>query len=378
MNHTVWFLPGVAAVFAMKNLLEESFNASFWGEYTVKAVAGNGPGVGVGAAALPPVTKAIGDGFDRKTITLTCGKLLTGVTVPQWSSILMLNNLGTPESYFQAAFRVQSPWSIWNPEGDDPNEERVVKPACLVIDFAPTRALRLFAEYGMRLGEGVDADRDVRDLHRFLPVLGFDGTQMREIHVDEIIDAAFESTSIDVRRMSSKVFIDANLSKLEGLNEDVRRALERVTRPTISPGSSAEGETVINVTEELEHTSGGTNGDDTGSGAEEAGDLPLSEVEERLLFLSSRINAFMYLSEIVEKNLTDVLDTDEEELFRTVMELAPSDMDALVVAGLFNEQAMRFAIHQFRRADEASFSYTGLNPRLICQHGIHHCDRWAS
>jgi hypothetical protein len=69
-----------------------------------------------------------------------CGKLTTGVTVPQWSSILMLRNLKSPETYFQAAFRVQSPWSIRNPNGDDPNAEEILKPVCFVFDFAPARA----------------------------------------------------------------------------------------------------------------------------------------------------------------------------------------------------------------------------------------------
>ena len=85
--------------------------------------------------------RAIGSGFESKTITLSCGKLTTGVTVPQWSSILMLRNLKSPETYFQAAFRVQSPWSIKNPNGDNPNEEEILKPVCFVFDFAPTRAL---------------------------------------------------------------------------------------------------------------------------------------------------------------------------------------------------------------------------------------------
>ena len=75
----------------------------------------------------------------------------TGVTVAQWSAILMLRNLKSPETYFQSAFRVQSPWSIKNPNGDDPNEEEVLKPACFVFDFAPTRALRQLSEYGIGL-----------------------------------------------------------------------------------------------------------------------------------------------------------------------------------------------------------------------------------
>jgi hypothetical protein len=120
LQHSFWFLPNVAACHAMANLLAEKHNI-FWHDY--KVVVAAGASAGIGLEALPPVRKAIESGFDTKTITLSCGKLTTGVTVPQWSSILMLRNLKSPESYFQAAFRVQSPWSIKNPNGDNPNEE---------------------------------------------------------------------------------------------------------------------------------------------------------------------------------------------------------------------------------------------------------------
>ena len=132
----------------MANLLAEKQN-TFWHDYKVLTVAGASAGIGLDA--LPPVRQAIGSGFETKTITLSCGKLTTGVTVPQWSSILMLRNLNSPETYFQAAFRVQSPWSIKNPNGDDPREEDVLKPICFVFDFAPTRALRQLADYGVGL-----------------------------------------------------------------------------------------------------------------------------------------------------------------------------------------------------------------------------------
>ena len=132
----------------MANLLAEKHN-TFWHDYEVVVAAGASAGIGLDA--LPPVRKAIGSGFETKTITLSCGKLTTGVTVPQWSSILMLRNLKSPETYFQAAFRVQSPWSIKNPNGDNPNEEEILKPVCFVFDFAPTRALRQLSEYGIGL-----------------------------------------------------------------------------------------------------------------------------------------------------------------------------------------------------------------------------------
>ena len=179
LNHSFWFLPTVASCHAMANLLAEKQN-TFFHAYEVLTVAGAGAGVGL--AALPPVREAIGNGHDTKTITLSCGKLTTGVTVPQWSSMLMLRNLNSPETYFQAAFRVQSPWSIKNPHGDDPNEEEILKPVCFVFDFAPTRALRQMAEYGGGLApEAPNPEDGVKELVSFLPVLAYDGSHMTQV-----------------------------------------------------------------------------------------------------------------------------------------------------------------------------------------------------
>lgn len=135
------------------------------------------------------VRKAIGSGFDTKTITLSCGKLTTGVTVPQWSSILMLRKPKWPETCFQAAFRVQSPWSIKNPNGDDPNEEEILKSVCFVFDFAPTRALRQLSEYGIGLSPNEpNPENAVSDLVSFPPVLAYDGANMVQIDARGILD----------------------------------------------------------------------------------------------------------------------------------------------------------------------------------------------
>ena len=88
----------------MKNLLEEKANV-FFHDFEINLAAGSQAGIGLDA--LPPVLNSIGDGFSTKTITLTCMKLTTGVTVPQWGGIFMLFNCSSPETYFQAAFRVR-------------------------------------------------------------------------------------------------------------------------------------------------------------------------------------------------------------------------------------------------------------------------------
>ena len=219
LQHSFWFLPNVAACHAMANLLAEKQN-TFWHEYEVLVAAGASAGIGLDA--LPPVRKAIGSGFETKTITLSCGKLTTGVTVPQWSSILMLRNLKSPETYFQAAFRVQSPWSIKNPNGDDPHEEEILKPACFVFDFAPTRALRQLSEYGIGLSPNEsNPENAVKDLVSFLPVLAYDGATMMQIDAGGILDWAMSGSTgtLLARKWESAVLVNVD-------NDTLRRILD--------------------------------------------------------------------------------------------------------------------------------------------------------
>lgn len=109
LSHTIWFLPNVASCYAMANLLAQKQN-QFYSDYKVIVCAGVKAGIGVDA--LQPVLKEMGNPLETKTITLSCGKLTTGITVKPWTGIFMLRNLKSPETYFQAAFRVQSPWTI--------------------------------------------------------------------------------------------------------------------------------------------------------------------------------------------------------------------------------------------------------------------------
>src|ERR1022692_2253978 len=113
LSHTFWFLPTVASCHAMSNLLGQKQN-KFYQDYTVVIAAGANAGIGVDA--LPPVQDAMDNPLQTKSITLSCGKLTTGVSVKPWTGIFMLRNSSSPETYFQAAFRVQTPWTIKNPD----------------------------------------------------------------------------------------------------------------------------------------------------------------------------------------------------------------------------------------------------------------------
>lgn len=189
LQHTYWFLPSVAACRAMSVLLRKRSNR-FFDDYKVIVAAGNE--AGMGAQAVEPVYNAMEDPQRTKTITLSCGKLSTGVTVKPWTGILMLRNTTSPETYFQAAFRVQSPWTAKDEHGED----IILKPFCYVFDFAPNRALRQVQEYSCQLNvHESNPERKVEDFIKFLPILAFDGSSMKEIDAAGVLDMAMSGTT---------------------------------------------------------------------------------------------------------------------------------------------------------------------------------------
>ncbi len=367
LQHSFWFLPNVAACHAMANLLREKNNI-FWREYD--AVVAAGASAGIGLEALPPVRKAIGSGFDTKTITLSCGKLTTGVTVPQWSSILMLRNLKSPESYFQAAFRVQSPWSIKNPNGDNPNEEEILKPVCFVFDFAPTRALRQLSEYAIGLSPGeLNPENAVKDLVSFLPVLAYDGANMTQIDAGGILDIAMAGTSATLlaRKWESALLVNVDNETLRRVlnNADALAAVERIE------GWRALGdkiiETIINKSEKVKDLK--NKAKDNALTDKEKKELTDEEreykskrklVQEKLIKFATRIPAFMYLTDFRENTLQDVITKLEPDLFLAVTGLTVKDFHLLVRLKVFNTEQMNQAVFAFRRYEDASLRYTGI------------------
>jgi hypothetical protein len=367
LQHAFWFLPNVAACRAMANLLVEKHN-TFWHDYAVVVAAGASAGIGL--EALPPVRKAIGSGFDTKTITLSCGKLTTGVTVPQWSSILMLRNLKSPESYFQAAFRVQSPWSIKNPNGDNPNEEEILKPVCYVFDFAPTRALRQLSEYGIGLSPGEpNPENSVKDLVSFLPVLAYDGANMTQIDAGGILDIAMAGTSATLlaRKWESALLVNVDNDTLRRVlgNPEAMAAVERIE------GWRALGdniiETIINKSEKVKDLK--NKAKDKALTDREKKELTDEEkeykskrklVQEKLIKFATRIPAFMYLTDYRENTLQDVITKLEPDLFRAVTGLDVKDFHLLVRLKVFNTEQMNQAVFAFRRYEDASLRYAGI------------------
>jgi hypothetical protein len=375
LQHAFWFLPNVAACYAMANLLAERHN-TFWLDYQIIVAAGALAGIGINA--LPPVRNAIGSGFDSKTITLSCGKLTTGVTVAQWSSILMLRNLKSPETYFQAAFRVQSPWSIKNPNGDNPNEEEILKPVCFVFDFAPTRALRQLSEYGIGLSPNEkNPENAVKDLVAFLPVLAYDGANMTQIDAGGILDIAMAGTSATLlaRKWESPLLVNVDNGTLHRIldNPEAMAALERIEGWRTLGDNIIE--TIINKSEKVKDLKNKAKERDLS--VREKKDLSDEEkeykskrklVQEKLIKFATRIPAFMYLTDYRENTLQDVITKLEPDLFLTVTGLTVQDFHLLVSLKVFNTEQMNQAVFAFRRYEDASLRYTGIDSHTDLTH----------
>jgi len=375
LQHSFWFLPNVAACQAMANLLAEKHN-TFWHDYDVLVAAGASAGIGL--EALPPVRHAIASGFETKTITLSCGKLTTGVTVPQWSSMLMLRNLKSPETYFQAAFRVQSPWSIKNPNGDNPNGEEILKPICFVFDFAPTRALRQLSEYGIGLSPNeANPENAVKELVSFLPVLAYDGANMTQIDAGGILDIAMAGTSATLlaRKWESALLVNVDNDTLKRImdNAEAMAAVERI-EGWRSLGDNII-ETIINKSEKVKELKNKAKEKDLS--AKEKKELSAEEkeykskrklVQEKLIKFATRIPAFMYLTDFRENTLQDVITKLEPELFLAVTGLTVQDFHLLVRLKVFNTEQMNQAVFAFRRYEDASLRYTGIDSHAGLSH----------
>ncbi|MBR2945891.1 MAG: GIY-YIG nuclease family protein [Bacteroidaceae bacterium] len=361
LSHTLWFLPNVASCFAMANLLAQRQN-KFYHDYKVVVCAGTGAGIGLDA--LRPVQANMGDPLDTKTITLTCGKLTTGVTVKPWTGIFMLRNLKSPETYFQAAFRVQSPWEVKNEEGS----KTIMKNECYVFDFALDRALRQISDYSCRLDiNESNPEAKVGEFIKFLPVLAYDGSSMKEVDAQDILDIALAGTSATLlaKRWESALLVNVD-------NETLKRLL--ASPEAMTALMNIEGfrnlnndlTTIINKSEAVKNAKK-ENPNPTAkekkvlSAEEKEMKSKRKQIQEKLIKFATRIPVFMYLTDYRERCLKDVITQLEPGLFKKVTGLNVEDFNMLCSLGVFNAPLMNDAIFKFKRYEDASLSYTGIN-----------------
>jgi len=361
LSHTLWFLPNVASCFAMANLLKQKQNA-FYHDYKINICAGTGAGIGLDA--LYPVQSSMGNPLETKTITLSCGKLTTGVTVRPWTGVFMLRNLKSPETYFQTAFRVQSPWEIT----DNLGNKQIMKQECYVFDFSLDRALRQISDYSCRLNvEESNPEKKVADFIHFLPVLAYDGSTMKQINAQDILDIAMAGTSATLlaKRWESALLVNVDNDTLGRLlaNKDALDALMRIE------GFRSLNQDITAIINKSEAVKKAKKEKETKLTDKEKKELTQEEkeyksmrkqIQEKLIKFATRVPIFMYLTDYRERSLKDVITQLEPGLFKKVTGLDVNDFNLLCSIGVFNASLMNDAIFKFKRYEDSSLSYTGI------------------
>ena len=180
-RHTLWILPGVKAAKALSRKLAEH---PVFGLFNVVNVAGDGDDEEESRDALELVNKAIGEDSDESyTITLSCGRLTTGVSVRPWTGVFMMAGSYSTSAagYMQTIFRVQTPYT----------HNGRMKTDCYAFDFAPDRTLRVLAEAAKvshKAGKQTEGDRKILgDFLNFCPIIAIDGGQMKKYKVETML-----------------------------------------------------------------------------------------------------------------------------------------------------------------------------------------------
>lgn len=237
LRHTFWMLNRVDSARALAKMLRQH---EVFKDYEIILAAGDGKidDDEENEKSFDKVRNAIakaekgGEGVKTKTITLSVGQLTTGVTVPEWTGVLMLSNMKSPALYVQAAFRAQNP-CLFNRNGKYQRKENAY-----VFDFDPARSLTVFEEYANDLYSGTtcgggDTDsrkQNVRRLLNFFPVIGEDEDgEMVELDAEQVLSIPRKIHSREVvRRGFMCDFLFQNISNIFHAPAEVIETLQQL------------------------------------------------------------------------------------------------------------------------------------------------------
>lgn len=372
LDHTLWYLNRVDSAYALKEALE---NHAVFKHFHIILAAGNELGAGLDAVA--PVRDAIK--HHPRTITLSVGKLTTGVSIPEWKGVMFLRDIASPENYFQTAFRAQTPFT-------DPKTGKR-KEHCYIFDFSPNRSLRLLTTYSEKLSKDSHltiSERKIGEFIRYLPVLKIDGNQMVEMDAREVL--TFDLSGIDAKGLGLRfverknVVVNAETINAINANEFTQQRCQDIfdrIKMFRKYNGASDGEmkdsdaNVVNLdindkkikdlksketTTEREEKKRDKDLND----AEKAQKSEREKVRELLRTLLSRIPIFMYLTDATEENLEQVLIETGDDLFRKATGIGIDDFRYLMELGLLKIDSIDGYILSFIKLENQNYEVVNM------------------
>jgi superfamily II DNA or RNA helicase len=307
VDHMLFVMPSdVASATAMSNMLKQRVG----NEYTIINVAGDN------IRSLERVKELIL--ANDKTITVTCGRFNTGVTVPEWDMVCMMDDTRAPETYFQTIFRCQSP------------DKMREKELCSVVDFNPQRCLEMIYEFADITAKPEQSTQSaVREFLDFAPVLDHSGNKPVEIEVDDVLNMMAETGGY-AERFGSNVMLNWALlddvaDKFYGIDAD---------KNVKKSGSVADNGLVAGKNY--------TNWDKRKTKAEIDQELKEArELRQRVITMMRRLPTYLFLEENKIDSIRDILYTNNVELFKDTVGLTIKDFEELCLGFIKTERLNR-------------------------------------
>lgn len=270
IRHSFWLLDRVASAKALERMLKKH---EVFKDYTIVLAAGDGRSadadVALAGKSLDRVRSVIAEAEKTggRTITLSVGQLTTGVTVPEWTAVIMLSNLSSPAQYMQAAFRAQNPCTF------ERGGQVMQKQNAYIFDFAPERTLTIYDAFANNLSPNPSGNtgirqENIRRLLNFFPVIGEDSEgRMVELDAAQVLTfpQVFKAREVVRRGFLSNLLFD-NVAGIFRYSEHYKEILDKLPKakaskiklgeaidlpeplPTVDPDGNAQvdAETVIN------------------------------------------------------------------------------------------------------------------------------------
>ena len=332
LKHMYWYMTSVNSVKAMARMLN---NHSFFSKYKIVVAAGDNDGesndtLNLVRDAIFKVDNQIANGKNYVgTITISCGKLNTGVTVKEWNSVFFLNELESVQTYWQAAFR-----------GKTPNKE-AAKTDAYIFDFNPNRALNLMYNFAEENGSTETSNLQIiRRLLDTMRVMAYEGNQLIESNVEELLSKIVK-IGADATNTIAKFNRDWMFNKRVDIDSKMIDILSNVEK---TPNGKIED---LNVSE-----------DDCGKGKtfkttiegernKKERKILINELINKARTITSAIPNFLVISDEAEEKVEDIFKTKDKEMFFNICGVNIEDFKYLVESGFINKYKMNKAIESF-------------------------------
>lgn len=317
-DHMLWVMPpAVKSATAMSKMLERRVGE----DYKIINVSGDN------ISSLDRVKQLIMT--HPKTITVTCGRFNTGVTVPEWDAVFMMDDTRAPETYFQTIFRCQSP------------DRRRFKEQCAVMDFNPQRCLEMIYEFAdITARPGQSTQQAVRNFLSFAPVLDHSGNRPHEIAVDRVLDMMAQTGGYAERFGSS---IMCNWALLEDVKDKFHG---------IDPEANAKVSHEISDNDLEKGKNYEPNNQSKQKNEPVESDKAQRELRQRVVTMMRRLPTYLFVESAQIDNCADIMQNNNDELFTETIGIDLKTFDDLC-RGFINTNRLDRAIMAFNQMKSA-------------------------